>query len=284
VNPIPTSVATFTNTATITTTTVETNTSNNTAQVALAVIAPNLSLTKTVDDNAPQSGQRITYTLSVNNNGAATATNAVISDILPAGLTFAGPVTLEGTSGMTGSPPLLASDLTITAGTRITLTFPVTVDIGLADATPITNTAAVTSTEIPTPTTDTISIIVGNHPTIRITKTVNVNSAHVGQIITYTYRITNTGNITLTGLTAYDDKLGQAVLSPTTLAPNQVATGKLTHLVAGSNLPGPLTNTVIVTGSPSSGPVITGTAQASVMLISPFEDNSVYLPLIVKSD
>jgi len=44
-------------------------------------------LTKTVDDNTPNEGQNITFTVTVTNNGPAQATNLVINDVLPAGLT-----------------------------------------------------------------------------------------------------------------------------------------------------------------------------------------------------
>jgi hypothetical protein len=108
----------------------------------------------------------------------------------------------------------------------------------------------------------------------------------VGQTITYTYRITNSGNITLTTVSARDDKLGQVSLSPTTLAPGQSTTGLLTHTVIAANLPGPLTNTVVVTGTPPEGPVVTAVAVVSVALLPPDDDpeESLYLPVIVKNN
>lgn len=121
---------------------------------------PSLLLTKTVDDDTPQPGQRITYTITVDNNSTETSTNAVISDTLPTELQFVGPVILEGTNGITDSPPILASGLTITAGARITLTFPVTVNPDQDDGTIITNIAAITSAEITSPITDLEAIVV----------------------------------------------------------------------------------------------------------------------------
>jgi hypothetical protein len=62
--------------------------------------------------------------------------NALISDTLPNELTYAGPLTLDppGTTLPDPSGSILASGLTITNGTTITLTFPVTVNTGLAGA------------------------------------------------------------------------------------------------------------------------------------------------------
>ena len=118
-----------------------------------------LTLNKTVNNAFPNPGERITYTITVDNNGPISATNAVISDTLPTGLTLAGPVTLQGASGITSSPPVHVSGLTITAETRITLTFPVTVNTGQDNLTVIHNIAAITSSEVLTPQTDSEPII-----------------------------------------------------------------------------------------------------------------------------
>lgn len=47
-----------------------------------------LSITKTVDEPEPNIGGAITYSLTVTNNGPADATGVVVTDVLPAGLTF----------------------------------------------------------------------------------------------------------------------------------------------------------------------------------------------------
>jgi len=151
----------ITNTAAVTSTEVITP---QTGSVPITINPINLTLIKAVSTNIfpniANPGERITYTISVSNGGLVDITNALISDTLPDGLTFIGPVNLEGTSGITDSPPILASGLTITAGTRITLTFPVTVNTGQDDGTIIINTAAITSAEITSPITDPELIVV----------------------------------------------------------------------------------------------------------------------------
>ena len=47
-----------------------------------------LSLTKTVDNNAPTIGQNVVFTIKVSNAGPSAATNVKVTDVLPAGLTF----------------------------------------------------------------------------------------------------------------------------------------------------------------------------------------------------
>ena len=127
-----------------------------------------LDLSKSVDNPTPNPGQLITYTLAVESHSSVDATNGLISDTLPTGLTFAGPVTLNPPqpgatlANYAGDLPTLASGVTITAQESITLTFPVTVNVGLTGGTVITNTAAVTSTEVITPVAGMIEVTVQN--------------------------------------------------------------------------------------------------------------------------
>lgn len=149
------------NTASVTSIATETNTLNNTATATATIPPPELSLTKVVNTLAPFSGQRITYTITIQNSGPVTATNALVVDTLDSNLTLAGAVTVQGTSGSVGTPPLLASGLTIGPGAAITVTFPVSVNLNSAGLT-IINTAAVTSTEVTIPITNSVAILVGN--------------------------------------------------------------------------------------------------------------------------
>ncbi len=124
---------------------------------------PGLGLAKAVDDDTPAPGQRITYTVNIINSGLGDATGAVVSDTLDERLAFIGPVTLDPPgAGTTEEPPLLATDLTINAGGRITLTFSARVTTtGVTSGTVIANTAAVTSTEVSTPVIGGVSVTIG---------------------------------------------------------------------------------------------------------------------------
>lgn len=132
----------------------------------LVVHADGPIVTKTVDDDTPTPGQLVTYTIVISNSDGYNYTDALISDTLPISLTFAGPVTIYPPQpGATlaqdaGDLPTLASGLTVTAGEQVTLTFPVTVNTGLFAGTVITNTAAVTCTEVVTPATSQVGLTV----------------------------------------------------------------------------------------------------------------------------
>ena len=78
-------------------------------------------------------------------------------------LSVVGPVTLDPPgAGTTGTPPVLASGLTIEGGGRITLTFSARVTTtGITSGTVIANTAAVTSAEVDTPVMGSVSVTIG---------------------------------------------------------------------------------------------------------------------------
>jgi uncharacterized repeat protein (TIGR01451 family) len=85
-------------------------------------------------------------------------------------------------------------------------------------------------------------------PAITVTKTADVRNAEVGEEITYTYHITNTGNITLTSVSARDDLLGTINVS-STLAMSESMMITETYIVTEDDLPGPIINTIAVSGT-----------------------------------
>jgi len=122
-------------------------------------------------------------------------------------------------------------------------------------------------------------------PGIQVSKTASTETATAGQTLTYTYRVTNTGNVNLSNLEASDDRLGAVTLGAVTLTPGQSTGGVLTYVVKADDLPGPLLNTVIVSGTPPLGSPVSATAVAAVNLIN-LESNThlIYLPLIMKQN
>jgi uncharacterized repeat protein (TIGR01451 family) len=127
---------------------------------------PVLSLDKTADDTTPDPGQLVTYTLAIRNQSPFTATQGVVSDSLASGITFIGPVTVEppgaGTPG--AGPPFLVTGLAVDAGGQVTVTYPVSVNTGIAGGTVIHNTAAVTCVQAPQRWIGTAEVTVQNVP------------------------------------------------------------------------------------------------------------------------
>ncbi len=106
---------------------------------------------------------------------------------------------------------------------------------------------------------------------LQVSKTADKTSAFPGDAITYTYEITNAGNVTISGITLKDSNLklgdqGQISLSQTTLAPGENITATATYTVAETDLPGPLTNTATITGTDPKSNQVTASATATVGL------------------
>jgi uncharacterized repeat protein (TIGR01451 family) len=115
---------------------------------------------------------------------------------------------------------------------------------------------------------------------LTVSKVANVDTASPGEIITYTYYVTNTGDLSLGGVIAVDSPLGPVPLGTGTLAPDEWTTGVLTYTVIEGDLPGPLVNTVVVTGTPPVGAVVTGTDTITVTLT---RGHHIWLPVVLRN-
>jgi uncharacterized repeat protein (TIGR01451 family) len=134
---------------------------------------------------------------------------------------------------------------------------------------PLVNIMTVTGTSPmgnPVTATDTTSVTLTSHPAIRVAKDANPSAARVGETITYLYAITNTGDVTLTDIAAGDDRLGSIRLGADSLLPAEVATGSATYTLVKGDRPGPIINTVTVTGTSPTG-LVTASVSESVKVI-----------------
>ncbi len=103
-------------------------------------------------------------------------------------------------------------------------------------------------------------------PSIGIVEEASATRATVGDTITYTYTATNTGNVTLTEVSAADEALGAIPLGATTLGPGVSTSGTLSYMVLESDLPGPLVNSATATGTPPAGAAVS--ARSSAVTVS----------------
>lgn len=95
---------------------------------------------------------------------------------------------------------------------------------------------------------------------ISIVKTATPDVAQVGDTITYTYRVENTGPISVSGLTVVDSPLGPVTLDRTELhasgTPGATATGTLTRLVTDRDAGQIITNTATARGLVACDPFV----------------------------
>lgn len=106
--------------------------------VVTAIPTADLAVSKTVSDAAPKERDRITYTVTMTNNGPADATSVQLTDALPTGVTLVTPTPSQGTYNTTSGLWTVGA---LTNGTSATLTLEVVVDDGTAGTT-ITNTTS----------------------------------------------------------------------------------------------------------------------------------------------
>jgi uncharacterized repeat protein (TIGR01451 family) len=97
---------------------------DDTASATVTPVATDLNVTKTVDDDSPDQGDDITFTITVNNTSAVNATNVVLTDLLPAGLAF---VSANASQGSYVAGTGLWTIGTVNANSSVTLTVVATV-------------------------------------------------------------------------------------------------------------------------------------------------------------
>ena len=108
--------------------------------------------------------------------------------------------------------------------------------------------------------------ITGQAPALTIDKTAKA-SYGPGDMITYSYLVTNTGNVTINALAVSDDKLGAITCPVSSLAPAAFTTCTATHLVSGADLDlGSITNTATADGSPTGGVLVPATDTLTVAI------------------
>ncbi len=188
----------------------------STENVDVEDAAPELTTVKTADTAGPvTAGDVITYTYTVTNNGNITITDVTMSDVHSG----------VGSAPIPGSEVLLTDNVPLGDSTDAAtnaswdvlapgdvITFTSTYTVVAADivaAVDITNTATANGTPaagvlVSNPGNETVTVA-AVAPALTITKTADdTTDVVVGQTITYTYEVTNTGNVAITGVTISD--------------------------------------------------------------------------------
>ena len=113
-------------------------------QATLNVVSPtsaDLAVVKTASPNPGQVGVTLAYRIVATNNGPAAATNVMVADTLPAGVTFGSATTTQGTCSGTTTVNCNLGNLAVgTSGI-------VTINVTPTSPGPLSNTATVTATQ-----------------------------------------------------------------------------------------------------------------------------------------
>jgi len=280
------------------------NLTNNKAEVNLTVTAlADLGLTK----NGPATAiagvpNGISWTLQVKNTGPSAATNVVITDDVPAGVTITGVSMTGGTcsSGTAGNPaqPTVCNAGTLASGaTSSTMT--VTATINPQTTGVLENDARVSSDTFDGNTSNNLASTFTNvvvQSSIAVAIAATPNPAVAGTPLSYQLTVSNGGPSTATGVTltdplpagvsftsvsgagicGYQTNTNTVTCTLPNLDPGQSEVVYITTTVKSSTLPGPMTNGC---ASPPGPTCVVATANGS-----PNGYGSVTTTIITKAD
>ena len=156
------------------------------ASATVTVVNPAVTITKSVTKTKVVKGQQVTYSYKVMNTGDVNVQNCQVNDSV---------------LGNIGAP----FNLAIGAMNTVMTTVPINSDV--------TNTATVTC-DVPTTMPSTtnalsnqVTVMIVN-PAVTIAKSVSKTKVIAGQQVTYSYKVTNTGDVALTNCNIDDSILG----------------------------------------------------------------------------
>ncbi|WEK20946.1 MAG: gliding motility-associated C-terminal domain-containing protein [Candidatus Pedobacter colombiensis] len=211
-----------------------------------------IEISKTADKSSVSAvGDKIKYTITVRNNGNANHNQVVVNDPLLGGI-------LKQPKGDNGNGILEKNESWVYEGIyTISQNDLDRNGIPLNGSGKIINTAEVSSLEYTSPKSATAEVAVQTNTSITLVKTGVMNRGF--KTLTYTFKITNTGNVTLSNLDLTDAKIpGPITLKQTVLAPGVtlVATAEYT-ITEAEKVAGTVTNTATVNGFNNQGLKVT---------------------------
>ncbi|WP_147409011.1 LPXTG cell wall anchor domain-containing protein [Kitasatospora xanthocidica] len=237
-----------------------------------ATANPALTIVKSVDaTDLTAAGQVLHYMYLVTNTGNVTLTNVTVNETA-----FSG----SGTPPVVSCPPAAAS---LAPGASVTCTASYTVTQADIDRGKVTNTATATGTPPSGPpvTSPPSSTSVPNtpEPALTIVKSASPTTVSaVGQVVDYSFLVTNTGNVTLTNVTVNETAFSGSGTPPVvtcppgaaSLAPGASVTCTASYTVTQSDLQsGKITDTATATGTPPSGPPVTSPPSTVTVTVTP---------------
>lgn len=259
----PTTLGLVTNSVAVAAATSEGDAANNSADVSINVTdQAGLTLAMSASTNAVTAGQSsYFYTLDVSNSGPSLARSVLLTNTLPAGISFVGSSSASGAT-CNAAAFIVVCDLGgISAG--VTQTLRLDVQAGPSAVGVLVNRAAVSTSSFDPRgvQTATATVVATQNADLQVTKAATINNLNVGGVVTYTVVVDNFGPSNASGV-VISDLLPVALIGPS-VAVVQGSYSLTTSLwSAGAIAAGKkLTMTVAGTiGSVASGQVVTNTA------------------------
>ena len=222
-----------------------------TASASTNLFQPSITLDKTGNVTTAQVGDTVNYTITVNNTSSADSPNCVGAVV----------DTLLGVNQAINLAP--GASVVVNASRAV----------AAGDPNPLVNTATATCSPVGFPNvltasdTHSVNLVAPNYT---LTKQCAPSTAQVGDQITYTFVITNTGDVQMNRVSANDTLLGDLTAQfPATLAAGATVTVTQTRNIQAGD-PDPLPNTITTVYSVNGlNTTITRTASCSVDIVQP---------------
>ena len=257
----------LTNTASVTSEVADPDEVDNTAE-EITSVTPNadLALTKSGSPDPVLVGVNLTYTLAVTNSGPSDATGVVLTDTLPAGVSFVS--ASQGCAESGGTVTCNLGSLASSASASVTIV------VVPGSAGELNNTASVTS-DVTDPSaennTATTTTTADPAADLTITKSGSPDTVLVGNNLTYTLTLTNGGPSDATGV-VLTDTLPAAVdfvsASPGCVQSSGSVTCDINSLAAGGNA------AVTIVVAPNTAGELTNSASVTSDVTDPIAGNN----------
>lgn len=236
--------------------------------------AASIALVKSADHGQTGdlvAGELVTYSFVVTNTG-----NVTVAGVTVAETSFTG----NGTVSAIDCPPGAAS---LAPGADVICTATYTVQQADVDQGTIANEAQATASSPdgvadPAPATDAISLPFVAAPSLELTKTVDpLLATAAGQTVTYSFRLTNTGNVTLLDVAPVEESFsGSGALGPVvcpgaaaSVLPGASVTCTASYEITQSDVDaGTITNEASATATDPSDDVVTAAVDDAVLTIA----------------
>jgi uncharacterized repeat protein (TIGR01451 family) len=260
------------------------NAAGNRAQVVLVQGTPSadLAISKSMAPPNPTIGQNVTFTLTVTNAGPGAATGVVVSDALPTGITYVsddGGGAYDSTTGLwTVGSVAVSGSASLHIVATIQTTDPVDNVAQIVASTPLdTNPANNQST---------VTVLAPRAADLGLTASVSSPTVLVGNPVTYTFTVTNTGDDPAYSVNVQEAFPAYPLLNPTSFTASQGvynsgtgvwdlaslgkgASATLTITLNAPNIAGPLTSQGTAGATTSDPNNANNTASATTTVLSP---------------
>jgi uncharacterized repeat protein (TIGR01451 family) len=216
----------------------------------VTVIGPAITIEKTTSTPVINSGATATFTIKVTNSGNATLTDVAVTD--------------AQAPGCARTKAQVAGLASIAAGASVSY------DCTLANVTSTITNFATACGNPPVGSqvcdTDTTTVTVTTHPHISVVKTTSTPTVTSGGTATFTIKVTNDGDVTLTNVHVDDTqapgcaRTSAQISALASMAPN----ASVSYDCTLANLAASIVNTAVATGTPPAGPDVTGSSSVPV--------------------